>query len=224
LALMLAIFAVVLLGGALLVIAAIVTRSDDSQASVATAAPTGAPAPTVPSPGFSMPTRGMAPGTIRPAGFDPKAFDVWKFFDEATRLATQEQADARFVRLDAHGIAPDGRIDLTGGTSTHVLYRFRSPSLSRPPAGHPENRKYSAKCIIYVYVDETGARTYPASWTCDMPFLPKPRCSPAQVWSKSKAPGGNLVANIGYWADDSGRARWYLDVTDRFSGFVPDSC
>jgi hypothetical protein len=44
------------------------------------------------------------------------------------------------------------------------------------------------------------------------------------VWQRSRAPSGNLVANLGYWADPSGRARWYLDVTDRFNGFVPDSC
>ena len=220
-----AIAAVVLVGGALLVIATVI-GSGVSTANVDDEPP---PAPTVATPatpGVAVPSPFVVPGTIRPAGFDPKSFDVWGFFDEATRLAEKEQSDARFVRLDAQGLRPSGHVDLTQ-TGNTVLYRYRSPSLSVPPAGFPENKKYEGECIVYVYADQNGVRTYPAKWSCDWPFLAKPRCSPAQIWKAAErrgAPTGNLVANIGFWADDSGRGRWLLDVTDRFSQFVPDSC
>src|SRR5690606_6840551 len=149
-----------------------------------------------------------------PPGYDAKAFDVWKFFDEAERLARQHEADARFVRLDVYGMRPNGTLDLTMDRN-HVLYRFRSPSKAVPPAGHPTNRKYEAKCIVYVYLDGSGLRTYPAKWTCDFQYLAKPRCSPSQIWKASQArgaPTGNLVGDFGFWADDSGRGRWYVDI------------
>jgi hypothetical protein len=223
-----ALLVVALLGGvALLVGGALLTRSRDSGATASE--PPEPTSPVVPTsrPGASVPSPFVVPGTTQPAGFDPKRFDIWSFFDEAQRLARLEQADARFVRLDAQNVTPDGRVDLTLDTSTTVLYRFRSASLSTPPPGFPENKKYEGKCIIYVYVDQNGVRSYPAKWSCDMPFLPKPRCSPAQIWSAARsrgAPTGNLVASVGYWADESGRGRWYLDVTGRFSNFVVDSC
>jgi serine/threonine-protein kinase len=208
------------LGGLILMLGFWFTRSDDE--TLATPSPPAIPAP----PGVATTSPFARPTPAPATQLDTKQFDVWKFFDEAERMAKQEQADARFVRLDATGIRPDGRIDLTLDQN-HVLYRFRSASLSVPPAGYPENRTYEAKCIVYVYVDESGVKSYSAKWSCDWPFLPKPRCSPSQVWKSAAArgaPTGNLIANIGYWADDSGRGRWLLDISGRFTNFVPDAC
>jgi hypothetical protein len=217
---------VALLGAGVLGTAALVARSASSRPAQDD---TPAPPPAVPAaqPGEAIPSPFTVPRTAQPAGFDATRFDVWKFFDQAERMAKQEQPDARFVRLDVYGIRPDGQVDLTLDVRHHVLYRFRSPSLSKPPSGFPENKQYEGKCIVHVSVDRSGVRAHTAKWSCDWPFLPKPRCSPVELWKSALvrgAPSGNLVANLGYWADGSGRGRWLLDISNRFSAFVPDSC
>ncbi len=158
---------------------------------------------------------------------DVKNFDVWAFFPEAERISKTHAADARFVRLDASGVRANGSVDLTFAMTNNVLYRFRSPSLSVRPAGHPDNAPFRGKCYVYVSVGRDGVQSYLTEWTCDMPFLPKPRCSLAQIWKQAEArgaPQGNLIGSLGYWADPQGRGRWNVTIAPKFSGWVPDRC
>ncbi len=170
----------------------------------------------------------VLPGLPKPGPkVDIKNFDVWAFFPEAERISKTHAADARFVRLDASGIKANGKVDLSFDMSSSVLYRFRSPSLSVRPAGHPDNAPFKSKCYVYVNVAKDGVTSFLAQWTCDMPFLPKPRCSPVQVWNRAEAmgaPRGNLIGNLGYWADSRGRGRWHVTIRPSFSKWVPDSC
>jgi serine/threonine protein kinase len=173
-------------------------------------------------PGFGTPSNvPKAPST------NLTHFDPWAFFPEAERLAKNEISDARFVRFDSSGMRRDGIVDLTSDDSYNVLYRFRSPSRSQRPPSIPENAEYKAKCMVYVNVDHDGVRPYALEWTCEAPFVNKPRCSPAQVWRAGEAkgaPSGNLIGSLGYWPDDGGRGRWLFDVRGRFNAWIPDSC
>ena len=170
----------------------------------------------------------LLPGMPKPGPkVDVKNFDVWAFFPEAVRISKAHAADARFVRLDASGIKANGKVDLTFDISSSVLYRFRSPSRSVRPAGHPDNAPYKGKCYVYVTVGKGGVSSYMTQWSCDMPFLAKPRCSPVQIWQRAEAlgaPRGNVIGNLGYWADRQGRGRWLLSIRPGFSKFLPDSC
>jgi serine/threonine protein kinase len=209
-----------LVGAAVLATATLLARSGPSPPAPSVPAVPAVPATT--HPGFSLPATPNKPG-----GFAAESFDPWTFFDTAEQLARQEQPDARFVRLDATGLRPGGKIDLTLDPRHSVLYRFRSASLSKPPPGFPENKQYEAKCLVYVNVDANGVRIHMAKWSCDQPFLSKPRCSPAAIWKASEArgaPTGNLVGRFGFWANDAGRGRWLIDIGQRFSQFVPDAC
>lgn len=156
-----------------------------------------------------------------------KHFDVTAFFPEAERIAKTHAADARFVRLDVSGVRANGTVDLTSGVGSDVLYRFRSAVLSARPADHPANAPFKNKCYVYVSVGKSGVQSYLAEWSCDMPFLPRPRCSLTQTWKQAEArgvPRGNLIGSMGYWADPQGRGRWNVTVRPHFSGWIPDHC
>ena len=161
-----------------------------------------------------------------PGGFNALAFDPQAFLPKAGQLARKRYSDAKLIRFDVDGVTAKGTVNLT--LSDHnVLYRFRSPRKSKRPASLPKNVEYEGDCVVYVQADEDGVRTYvPKEMGCGDPLLGPPRCTFKQAWQKARAsgaPGGNLAANVGFWADRSGVGRWYFRV-DKFSQFIADDC
>ena len=162
------------------------------------------------------------------AAVDLKRFNISGYMPTAFALAKEEFSDAEFLRVDAMGVRPDGTVDVTARSENHVIYRFRSPSRSLPPADFPKNLEYSGPCIYYVMVMSSGVTSYVVDhWKCTEPTLPLPQCSVEQIWSRATQQGaqtGNVVGQIGYWADDQGKGRWLVMVPPGFSGFIPDRC
>ncbi len=170
---------------------------------------------------------GTAPGERPGAGIDLRRVDVQAHLPKALAIAQEAFPDAQLLRIDAVGLRSDGTVDVTASTSNFVLYRFRSPSRSQPPPGHPQNVEFRGPCTYYVGVYPTGAMTHVVdSQSCSEPLLPLPRCTVAEVWAKAVARGaatGNVVGQVGYWADDAGKPRWFASIPP-FSSFVPDDC
>jgi serine/threonine-protein kinase len=162
------------------------------------------------------------------ASFDPTRFDVSGFYGQAEAEARKIWPDAKLWRIDAEGVFPDGKANITLGENFSVLYRFISPKHSEPPAGTPMGVKVDQKCVIYVNVDKEEIRSYLVEWDCkEQKLIRAPKCSAAQVWQKAikiGAPGKNAVAELGYRTDFDGNILWYFDIGDAFSQTIPDNC
>jgi hypothetical protein len=81
---------------------------------------------------------------------DLRKFSVGGFFPRALARAKKHHADARFVRLDATGMNSEGFVDFTAHSSSNVIYRFRSPAKSQPPANFPKNATFESNCMVYI--------------------------------------------------------------------------
>jgi serine/threonine protein kinase len=174
----------------------------------------------------------VSPDTIttldRPPDFDPKAFDVTGYYPTAEAWAKQLWPDAELVRLDASGVRPDGRADVTLDRSFYVRYWFRSPKVSERPADLPIGVDHKAKCNVQIWIDASGIKAIPFEWDCDEALIPKPTCSLEQAWAKAHklgAPSGNAVAQIVYMTNIvTKKTVWYVQVGDQFSQQFPDGC
>jgi len=182
--------------------------------------------PAVPAPAKTKVQEAVEPA--RKSGFDPAAFDVTRYQRTAQKLARRTYSDAVLVRIDAEGVRPNGIADLTLDDSFTVLYRFVSPSRNKRPDDLPMGVEHKPNCKFYVLVQSSGVNPYPLNgWTCEEPLIGIPKCSVKQVWKKAEAlgaPSGNAVAEIGYWADSSGKGRWHFSVKGHYSGWIPDDC
>jgi hypothetical protein len=132
-------------------------------------------------------------------------------------------------RIDADGVMPDGRANLTLGDSLYVDYRFISKANSARPANVPIGVDYEEKCILRVIIDRSSINVRPITgWECDETPIPHPRCTPAQVWKKMiarGAPTGNVVGELGYRATFAKKAVWYAGIEGtKFSEIIPDDC
>ncbi|MEZ4222696.1 MAG: protein kinase [Polyangiaceae bacterium] len=201
-----------------------------STSDVVRAAPALGPAPASTVRGFAPLQNPALPNPALPKpgpAVNVRNFDAWAFFPQSETIAKSHVSDAHFVRFDAQGLRRNGTVDLTFDPSHNVLYRFRSPSLSARPSGHPDNVPFRTKCYVYVSVNATGVSSFLSDWSCDMPLLTKPRCSPAKAWQAAEAlgaPKGNVIGNLGYWADPSGKGRWNVSIPPSFGKWIPDSC
>jgi len=171
------------------------------------------------------------PDTAAPprAGPDPAHFDVAGYMKTATAKARKIWPDAVLVRIDADGVYPDGFADLTLDSGFSVLYRFVSPSHDKRPADLPLGVEYKADCLYYVNMNakETSAYVVKGFKCSDYPLVGPPKCSPREIWKKAMArgaPSKKAVAELGYWADPSGKGRWHLSVGTLWSNWVEDDC
>ncbi len=172
---------------------------------------------------------GDGDGSAAAGGFDARHFDVQTFIGAAEELAREHYEDAVLVRIDADGVFPDGHADLTLDDGFSVLYRFQSPSRSKPEKNAIVGVKSkNQNCIFYVSVDKGGVNPYPVDgWDCEYPLIGRPKCSIKEVWSKAiqqGAPAKNAVAELGYWDDGHGKGRWHVSVGEDFSKWVLDGC
>ncbi len=187
-----------------------------------TPAPAHVPAP-VPVPVTPTP---VTPTPAKPSRFD--AFDVSGYIPAATKMAKAHFPDAVLIRIDAEGVRPNGKAELTLSDDFSVLYRFASPSKAKRPDDLPQGVEYKPTCKFYVNVTREGVNAYPLKgWACDEPFIGAPKCSARAVWKKAiarGAPAKNAVGEIGYWADSDGKGRWAFQIGDKHSMWIEDDC
>ena len=182
-------------------------------------------------PGAAVTTPGAAADEDE-AEFDEERFDVQAFIPKAEALAQAQIPDARMIAMDVQGASPEGIVNFTIQSGSTVLYRFRSPERSKPPAGFPTNAAFESNCVVYVMVQGSGVNTYVLDkWACNTPITGRPRCSIKAVFKKAAAMGApkdNVIGNVGFNGDmgrsAGGKLRWYVNVPPRFSNVVDDDC
>ena len=76
---------------------------------------------------------------------NPKAWDVSGYVPTAAARAKELFSDAVLVRIDAEGVYPSGKADLTLDDSFYVLYRFLSPSRAVRPKDLPKGVDFVAR-------------------------------------------------------------------------------
>jgi len=172
------------------------------------------------------PTPVKPPAPPKPGRFD--AFDVSGYIPAATKLARAHFPDAVLVRIDAEGVRPNGKAELTLSDDFGVLYRFVSPSKAKRPDDLPMGVEFKPTCKFYVNVTCEGVNAYPLKgWKCDEPLVGRPTCSARAVWKKAiarGAPSKNAVGELGYWADSDGHGRWAFEIGDKHSMWIEDDC
>lgn len=160
---------------------------------------------------------------ILPLDYDPARFEALAFLDRAQTLARKEMPDARFLDLEAEGVAANGKANLTLHKDFRVGYRFRSPERSKRPKGLPANVDFEARCLVYVEFSSTGIEVMNviSQDNCTEPFLSRPSCPLAQVYSRARSQisaKGDLVAKLSWLVDG-----WFVDFGTE-SESVPDDC
>jgi hypothetical protein len=165
----------------------------------------------------------------KPDGFDPHRIVVWDHFLLAEKKAKETFPDARLLRIDVYGVNREGIVNtsIDGDFPSSVLFRWRSPAAAVRPASLPEGARNDAKCLYYYTVDEDGVSAYVTGEIgLNEPYVPRPKCTVQQVWSKAEAAGaprGNYIGNVAYYAFGKSAARWMVSI-GRFSQFVNDDC
>jgi len=162
-----------------------------------------------------------------PGTFDPKQLDPKKYLPFALTEAKKLVPDAVLFRIDAEGVAPNGRADITAVEHGSLDYRFISPSRAKRDPKKPLGAKQEWKCMFRVMIDEQGAWIAPIDGNeCKESLLGPPKCSFEQVWKKALAKGApsNAIAQLGYRGWD-GVARWYFSIDGTsFSEMFKDDC
>jgi hypothetical protein len=159
---------------------------------------------------------------------DAQHWDVIGNLPRAYELAKATFSDAVLVRIDASGVYPDGKADLTLDTGFNAIYRFMSPSRNQRPKELPLGVDHHPTCMFYVLASSKHLMAYPVpNSSCDDPPVHNPRCDLKAVWKKAAAQGAptkNAVSQVGYWATKGEEPRWYFKIDGNFSEIIPDDC
>jgi serine/threonine protein kinase len=159
----------------------------------------------------------------------PTAWDVSGYLPHALARARQKFPDAVLSRIDAEGVYPTGKADLTLNDNFSVLYRFVSPSRARRPADLPLGVPHKPTCLFYVLVERESVTSYPLEgWTCDnQPAIRMPRCSAKEIWRRAAAAGAptkNAVGTLGYRLNARGKPQWWFSIGSDHQHDFEDDC
>jgi hypothetical protein len=145
----------------------------------------------------------------------PAPFDPIRYLPTAQGLARRLMPDARLTRLHIEYALSDGTALLRADDG--VDYTFRSPAHSGRPTDVPANVDVDIPCMIHVWVRRGKVQASPVTdERCHQPFVPRPRCSAAQLWRMAfpkGPPRPNLAAQIDYDKDG-----WSFEVPGAFAG------
>ena len=205
-----------------------VTADINSALSPTTKPATKPVAPTAPV--ASDPRDGLGPDgwivsrRFKPPGkFDPKQLDAQKYLPFALSEAKKLIPDAVLFRIDANGVLPNGRADITAVDNGSLDYRFISPSRMKRDPSKPLGAKHEWKCMFRIMIDEEGAWSAPINgWECKEKLTGPPKCSFTQVWNKALAKGApsNALGSLGFR-----ESRWYFSIDGTsFSEMFKDDC
>ena len=143
-----------------------------------------------------------------PLTFDPRRYDPVAFYPEALKLAQRLMPDARLVTFDAHDFDRDGYVDLTIAKPKYNGFAFRSASGAN---ANVESKLLGRRtCYVMLTLTPTHVEVFAAARTaseCDRPIVSPPRCSFADIISRTPVPGTNLSFRLG----SNGRPQWFLD-------------
>ena len=158
----------------------------------------------------------------------PRSFDVSGYLPRAQAIARSYFPDAVLFRIDADGVMPSGRANLTLDEGFDVTYRFMSPSAAKRPADLPLGVEHKPTCIVYVVVEAAEITGYTLEgWSCkDAAPLRKPRCSAKEIWARGAAKGAptqDAVASLTLLSQ-RGRQIWWFEIGDAHDHTFDDDC
>jgi serine/threonine protein kinase len=151
-----------------------------------------------------------------PAGWDPKRVDVDGYIKWAIAEARKAVPDAQLERIDAEGVMPDGRANLTLADFSIDL-RFVSPSRMKGDPSIPVGVEQKLECEFRIEAEAKSIQIRKLAH-CDKKtrVVANPKCSVKKIWQLAVgkgAPTGNVVADLSYYGSSVGpRVRWYLDI------------
>jgi hypothetical protein len=197
-------------------------------------APLGVQSPSVKIASNARPASGdwVAYHALAYPSWDAKNVDVDAFIAWARDQAKQMVSDAELNRVDLMSVFPDGHADLTLSSGGFVGVRFMSPSRRERDPSVPIGASGSMKCLFQIMAtSQTGAIVAPLDGvTCENERSSPTgaHCSVRQVWQRMiarKAPSGNAVAQISYFAFDKAQVPvWVTSVAGVFSEQIADDC
>jgi hypothetical protein len=170
---------------------------------------------------------------IRPPGFDPKHANIDQFIAFAYGEAKKYVPDAEAWWIDADGVGPDGRADLTlpsfASDTGSITVRFLSPSRAKPDPSVPRGVPRKTSCAFYITIGPEGGEMYETSTDCKEKLVKRPRCTVAQVWKKALAlhPDAKGAVAAIIFRDLNGKGAWDFDIRDDehpVSERLPDDC
>jgi hypothetical protein len=162
-------------------------------------------------------------------GHQAGSWDVSAYLPTALARAKRKFPDAKLVRIDAEGVYPSGKADLTLDEGFSVLYRFMSPSRARRPTDIPQGVEHKPTCMYYVLIDQKSVSAYPLrGWACDNESpIRMPRCSARQIWRRAAADGAptkNAVGSLSYRVNPGGEPQWWFSIGKDHQHVFDDDC
>ncbi|MFO0572108.1 MAG: serine/threonine-protein kinase [Polyangiaceae bacterium] len=163
------------------------------------------------------------PASAAPAQRAPQRRpDPAEFVDTAWARAKVLAPDAALVRVEAHDVALDGRLDFAGSGRPRADYYFLSPKQATLTGDQEDPR-----CIIRVTLsrdDETASFT---TSDCDELTYPKPKCTFAKILARTRPAipsGENLVELLKYGQrTEDDPPQWFLKA-GRLEMWLADDC
>ena len=177
-----------------------------------------------PAPDLDPPLPTDRPHNIRIAGFKPSSFDFMAWLPSALAEAQKILPDAKLTRIDAEGVAPDGKAHLDVSDDFEVLYRFVSESAAQPPPDHPKGVKWEPLCMVQIIVEADEVMVIPMKGFGCEKAIPRPKCSAQEIWAKAVAkgaPASNAYASL--WFGYAG-GKWSFSIEGDFSDTFVDGC
>jgi serine/threonine protein kinase len=169
------------------------------------------------------------PNLSQQGGHMASSWDVSGYLPTALARAKRKWSDAKLVRIDADGVYPSGKADLSLDDGFSVLYRFMSPSRAKRPADIPQGVEHKPTCMYYVLIDQKSVSAYPLrGWSCEKESpIRMPRCSAKQVWRRAAADGAptkNAVGSLSYRVNPGGEPQWYFSIGKDHQHVFEDDC
>jgi hypothetical protein len=142
------------------------------------------------------------------SNFNATNFDYKAFLPQAMKLARAEAGDAKLLDFEIHGVAPDGKANITldGAINPGAQYRFVT------------QKPFDEGCIIVVelYPKTHTIETYVHSPAICNGGIALPKCSFAEVWAKARTHGtkathATMSFNNNGWIFGATDLHWSID-------------
>ena len=163
-------------------------------------------------------------GPVAQPGKAPSATqrEPTEFFDTARVRAQALASDAQLVRIEAHDVSPDGKLDFRGPGRPRADFYFLSPKEAQRTGGQDD-----PACIIRVSLSRDGEIASFTNSDCDEPIILKPKCSISGVMKRiaGALPAGTRTAELVKYTErtEDEPPQWFVKE-GRFEMWLPDRC
>jgi len=166
--------------------------------------------------GVFLVSRGRGGGRARPAAV--QNVEPVAFLEAARQRAREVAPDAELVRIEASGVAGDGKLDFSPRATARADYFFLSPRGKLEAVGREQPR-----CIVRVSVTRDGVTTaFTAARCLDAWVVPKPKCTLPQVTRRAGSLSSVSLAKYVKRREDA-LPEWFVH-SGTSQLWLPDDC